>query len=386
MTTRKRNAYLEASDSESHASLASDREEESRAQRVSKRRRIEVAGDVSDEDDIGENEDEEDEEDGYEEEDIIEDGETQIREDSQAQLEREIADSLVRESSILSTNQSLNEHDTDDDGRFSQEQVQSTPQPSKPSTSKATSKSSPKTKTTKTTTRPISTLKPIPPKKDKSGIIYLSRIPPFMKPSTLRTLLSPLGPINRIFLTPESASTHSTRVRTGGNKKRSFTDGWVEFLHKSDAKLAAESLNAKPVGGKKGGWYRDDLWNLKYLKGFKWRHLTEQIANENAERQGRMRAELGRGRREREGFLRGVEMSKVGRGMERKRLAKALNGEEVVEKDEERVGDEGVDEGSVSKKKMKMPKQYFKQSAVKVKDNVVKEQPEEVQRVLAKIF
>ena len=35
---------------------------------------------------------------------------------------------------------------------------------------------------------------------------------------------------------------------------------------------------------KKGGYYHDDLWNMKYLNGFKWSHLTEQIAAENAER------------------------------------------------------------------------------------------------------
>jgi hypothetical protein len=30
-------------------------------------------------------------------------------------------------------------------------------------------------------------------------------------------------------------------------------------------------------GGKKSGFYHDDLWTIKYLKGFKWTHLTEQI-------------------------------------------------------------------------------------------------------------
>ena len=30
-------------------------------------------------------------------------------------------------------------------------------------------------------------------------------------------------------------------------------------------------------GGKKSGFYHDDIWNIKYLSGFKWSHLTEQI-------------------------------------------------------------------------------------------------------------
>jgi ESF2/ABP1 family protein len=62
----------------------------------------------------------------------------------------------------------------------------------------------------------------------RSGVVYLSRIPPFMKPTKLRSLLEPYGAINRIFLTPEDPSSHARRVSNGGNKKRSFTDGWVE--------------------------------------------------------------------------------------------------------------------------------------------------------------
>ncbi|KAL8946899.1 MAG: hypothetical protein Q9222_006761, partial [Ikaeria aurantiellina] len=77
----------------------------------------------------------------------------------------------------------------------------------------------PTTKTTRTTK-----------KAPKPGVLYLSRIPPFMRPSVLRQLLLPYGPITRLFLTPEPPSQHTHRVRLGGNKKRSFIDGWVEFL------------------------------------------------------------------------------------------------------------------------------------------------------------
>jgi ESF2/ABP1 family protein len=104
----------------------------------------------------------------------------------------------------------------------------------------------------------------------KSGVIYLSRIPPFMKPEKLRSLLEPYGKINRIFLTPEDPLEHTRRVRNGGNKKRSFTEGWVEFVKKKEAKKACDLLNAQTIGGKKSSWYRDDVWSLKYLSGFKW--------------------------------------------------------------------------------------------------------------------
>jgi ESF2/ABP1 family protein len=111
----------------------------------------------------------------------------------------------------------------------------------------------------------------------KTGVVYLSRIPPFMKPQKVRDLLSRFGAIGRVFLAPEDPKTHAKRVKFGGNKKRNFVEGWVEFLNKRDAKTAAETLNTQIVGGKKGSYYYDDVWNIKYLKKFKWHHLQAQI-------------------------------------------------------------------------------------------------------------
>lgn len=162
----------------------------------------------------------------------------------------------------------------------------------------------------------------------RTGVVYISRVPPFMKPSALRTLLSPHAPhgLGRLFLTPESPTAHTSRVKNGGNKKKSFTDGWVEFVSKKDAKVAVETLNGEIMGGKKGGWYHDDLWCLKYLKGFKWSHLTEQIASENAERAARLREEVRRSRKENRDFVHDVEVGKMVEGMERKREARGDGG------------------------------------------------------------
>ena len=158
----------------------------------------------------------------------------------------------------------------------------------------------------------------------KSGVVYISRVPPFMKPQTLRHFLAPHAPkgIGRLFLTPEDHAAHTRRVKSGGNKKKSFTDGWVEFVSKKDAKIAVETLNGNIIGGKKGNFYHDDLWSMKYLKGFKWSHLTEQIANENAERAARMREEVRRTRQENKAFVEDVERGKMLEGMELKRKAR----------------------------------------------------------------
>ena len=162
----------------------------------------------------------------------------------------------------------------------------------------------------------------------KSGVVYVSRVPPFMKPQTLKHFLAPHARkgLGRVFLTPEDHASHTRRVKSGGNKKKSFTDGWVEFVAKRDAKLAAETLNGNIIGGKKGNFYHDDLWSMKYLKGFKWSHLTEQIANENAERAARMREEVRKTRQENKAFVEDVERGKMLETRELKRRAKREKG------------------------------------------------------------
>lgn len=156
----------------------------------------------------------------------------------------------------------------------------------------------------------------------KSGVVYLSRIPPFMKPAKLRSLLEPYGKINRVFLAPQDPAAHTRRVRAGGNKKKMYTEGWVEFVSKKEAKRVCELLNAQTIGGKKGSYYRDDLWTLVYLKGFKWHNLTEQIAAENAERSNRMMAEISRTTRENKEFVRNVEKAKMLDGINAKKAQK----------------------------------------------------------------
>lgn len=44
-------------------------------------------------------------------------------------------------------------------------------------------------------------------------------------------------------------ATYKRRVKSGGNKKEMFVEGWVEFLDKKNAKMVAEMLNSQPVGG-----------------------------------------------------------------------------------------------------------------------------------------
>ncbi|KAI0134944.1 hypothetical protein F4814DRAFT_399497 [Daldinia grandis] len=203
----------------------------------------------------------------------------------------------------------------------------------------------------------------------KSGLIYLSRVPPFMKPAKLRSLLEPYGKINRIFLTPEDPQERSRRIRQGGNKKHMYTDGWVEFVRKEDAKKAVDLLNARTIGGKKNTYYRDDIWSLLYLKGFKWHNLTEQINSEMAERTSRMRAEISKSTKENKEFVRNIERAKMLEGMQTKAAAKRSR-----EKDGSAATSKSEDKSM----------RKFKQASVAKK--AVDLAPDEAKRVLSKLF
>lgn len=228
-------------------------------------------------------------------------------------------------------------------------------------------------------------LKPLPlsaPKKDKSGVIYLSRVPPFMKPAVLRSLLTPYGALGKVFLTPEPSASRTQRLRGGGTRRKLFLDGWVEFLHKRDAKFVADNLNAQTMGGKKRGRWHDEVWNIKYLSGVKWNHITETIQNENAERSARMRVEISRGKAENKAFLENLEMGKMIEGIEKTRRDR-----------EEREGIEvgGKDEGAVMENKEKekerrKPRREFVQHGVTSKAAKKPEPGQDVGRVLNSMF
>jgi hypothetical protein len=84
------------------------------------------------------------------------------------------------------------------------------------------------------------------------GVVRIPHVPPFMKPSALRRRLEAFGTIERIFLRPEDAATRQRRIRSGGNRRVCYTEGFAEYTDKRIAKRVALSLNGTPMGGKKG--------------------------------------------------------------------------------------------------------------------------------------
>ncbi|KAJ3307553.1 Activator of basal transcription 1 [Blyttiomyces sp. JEL0837] len=187
--------------------------------------------------------------------------------------------------------------------------------------------------------KPISmeTLKKFNDKVDKSGVVYLSRVPPFMSPAKLRQLLGEHGALGRVYLAPEDPTIAHRRRKYRHNRRQNFTEAWVEFEDKKLARKAAEFLNTRNIGGKKRGRFYDDLWSIKYLPRFKWHHLSEQIAYERAVRDQRLRAEMAAVKRENQEYMKNVGKAKMIEAIEEKKNKKR-KAEEDAEVEEAKTG------------------------------------------------
>lgn len=197
--------------------------------------------------------------------------------------------------------------------------------PSKPSTSKGTTPEGTTPKDTAATENPqqhsSKSNSKSKSKKDKPppppGVVYLSSLPPYLKPSALRNLLLQRGfhPITRLFLAPLSKHKSASRK----NSRQLYGEGWIEFASKKTARLCAETLNAQSVGGKKGGFYHDDIWNMKYLRGMRWEELMAGGREEKREVEGRRDEERRTIMKETKAFVEGVEEGRRMQGMKRKK-------------------------------------------------------------------
>mmetsp|Transcript_23159 Transcript_23159/g.27142 ORF Transcript_23159/g.27142 Transcript_23159/m.27142 type:complete len:203 (+) Transcript_23159:117-725(+) len=121
-----------------------------------------------------------------------------------------------------------------------------------------------------------------------------------MSEPTLRKMLSKRFQIERIYLEKEHEAVTRARQRNKGGKKQVlFTEGWVEFGTKKEAKMAALALNNQLIGGKKRkNAFHDDRWSMRYLSGFKWRHLTEKLVYDQKMRQQRLKTDMTRANKE----------------------------------------------------------------------------------------
>lgn len=145
-------------------------------------------------------------------------------------------------------------------------------------------------------------------KSKKGGVIYMGFIPEGMTIRNIRILLGKYGEMGRIYLEREGgAGARGEKLKRKSNK---FVEGWIEFKKKSVAKTVAAQVNGQPIGGKRRTKFYGALWNLKYLKRFKWSHLAEQMAYEKAMRDQRLRLEINQAKKEADFYANMIDRSR----------------------------------------------------------------------------
>lgn len=148
----------------------------------------------------------------------------------------------------------------------------------------------------------------------KSGLVYISRVPEFMTPIGMRQILSRYGPVDRLYLVPESEARRTERTKnsksTFSSKQKIYVEGWAEFINKKHAKLAAEMLNGNTIGGKnRRSRFYDAVMSVKYLHKFKWNDLMEQMVVEKHSRISKLRTEIMQAHDQNRLFAQGVAMA-----------------------------------------------------------------------------
>ncbi|XP_029640926.1 activator of basal transcription 1 [Octopus sinensis] len=156
----------------------------------------------------------------------------------------------------------------------------------------------------------------------ESGVIYLSRIPRFMNVKVLKEQLSRCGKIGRVFLQADGES----RVC---KKARIYKEGWVEFKEKKHAKRAAKLLNGQEVQSKHRSPWAGEVWNIKYLSRFRWRHLGESLEFEKAAHKMRLQAEYSKVKRTASFRLESIQKAETLKKVKDKRKKKVVASSDI---------------------------------------------------------
>jgi len=170
----------------------------------------------------------------------------------------------------------------------------------------------------------LSAVKDFNDETNKRGVLYISRIPPRMGPAKIKVLLATFGEVSRVYLEPEDASARKRRRKAGGKDwSKRYTEGWVEYTDKKVAKNVARELNTTPITNDKRSVHYGDLWNIKYLRKFKWSHLTEKITYERRVREHKVRIEMMQAKKENASYLNLLEKGQKIDHMEKKKKKKS---------------------------------------------------------------
>lgn len=131
----------------------------------------------------------------------------------------------------------------------------------------------------------------------------------------------------------------------------------VEFESKKVAKRLGATLNNTPITNNKRSPNYGDLWNVRYLKGFKWSHLTEKVAYERRVREHKLRIEMMQAKKEHSEYKSLVERGKVMDYIEERRNKRKSSG----------TGDNEKEKNNNKKKKHFRQNKPLDESSAKVK-------------------
>lgn len=108
----------------------------------------------------------------------------------------------------------------------------------------------------------------------------------------------------------------------GYKKGLLFSEGWVEFKNKRDAKRVALALNNTSVGGKKRNPWYTCIWNIKYLPKFSWTDVNADKELKRATHENRIRTEISQAKKQTNFYSGNVEFSKNLDRMKKKKIEK----------------------------------------------------------------
>lgn len=154
----------------------------------------------------------------------------------------------------------------------------------------------------------------------KKGIVYISRVPPGMKPFHLKKVLSDYCEVERVWCTA-----------TDNDKKKSRkapSEAWVEISSAKKAKRLANLLHMNPMGY---GRYKEDLWNMKYLKDVEWHHLSTQFMHKKKMREKRLQQHIADAKKNANFFLQQIEKQRHEDTVNERKRKRGENEEEPKE-------------------------------------------------------
>jgi len=132
----------------------------------------------------------------------------------------------------------------------------------------------------------------------RRGVVFMSAVPPMMSPMALRDYVEPWGEIVRVYMKPEDEAVARRRKKFNRDTRKRFVEGWIEFADKRVAKAFVHHCHGQTMKGKRKSRFYHDNWCLKYLKGFKWTQLKEEISYQKAIRDKKMAQEMAQVNRE----------------------------------------------------------------------------------------